>query len=802
MILEEQEKNLKITKNFVSEDEKIPAKKLIQIVNKLFSSQYHLPYDYFLKGLVEGLNLCSAAVYYNQLDYRWQLVANLVARYPHHEKTPPLPDVIEYQDIWPGLETKFAEGERVMFTEEEIEALGLLDCKDHKIFGFPLFDEKWWTGLLIVDFGKRSPSDEELGLIDELASALSLAIKRQKRESEYLDITRVFQELLNNIPYIVILTDMQGRWLLANTKTNEIFGFKRKIYQGQTFEQIAQIKPQLQGLLERLKRLLAQVPGQDTPVKEVFRIKTKDRIQWWEFLLIPFKCDSEKRILILGRDISSFRIAQERLLTILENLPAMVYVVDPKTKTILYHNTLFKEYFGQDYVNKGPCYELLYGKKQVCEFCHIEKAKEGLREQKEIYDEKHGRWLKLNEVYIHWLDRELVRLGMLEDISEIKQQEEGIIKAQKIEVLGKMTGTVAHEFNNILAVITGYLDLIRLHAGDDPKLTRYIDKILAAVENGSNLIKQFLILSRGKVDNKEETCDLNFFLKEQKELFHKILGENIELELELCQEPLPVGLSFEEMQHILTNLLLNARDAMPQGGKLFIVTRLIETLKGPAALLRIRDTGCGIDKKDLARIFEPFYTTKPSGEGTGLGLNVILSLVRRCGGEIKVDSEPGQGTTFEIILPLKMYLDIKKTGEKDFPHSEGKQDLAVSKKSILIVEDEPHIREMLAEMLEAQGFEVVAAENGEDALNKLKEINYKINLIVTDVVMPKMDGVRLYREVQKVIPEVPVIFISGYAEHILERYGFDEKAFRIIKKPFTFRQLLEEVEKVFSGISF
>ncbi len=777
---------------------RVSATRYLQIVNHLFASHYHLPLDYFLANLVEVLNLKKAAIYYNRLDYRWQLVASLVAQHVTGPSTARFPDVIEYQEIWPGLETKLSQGEKVMLTEAEIEALGFLGETKHRFFVFPLLENKWWNGILVLDFGKCSPSAEELALLEELVRSLSLAIKRQKRESEYLDLTRVFQELLNNIPYLVILVDANGRWLLANKKTTELFKLKRKnIYQGYTFEELSQLRPQYQNLFDKLKNLVQKIPGRDAPLKETFKFKQKDHFQWWEFLLIPFRCDSEKRILILGRDVTSFKLAQERLLTILENLPAMVYIVQPESRKILYGNALFKQYFGEEVLNKAPCHQLLFGRDYVCEFCHLDSPATGTHEEREIFDSRRNRWLKLYEAYIPWFEKDLVRLGMIQDITAYKQQEEELIRSQKLELLGKITGNIAHEFNNVLAIIGGYLDLIRLKTREEEKVQKYVGHIQQAIETGTKLIKQLLILSRGKADNRKEVNDLNLVISEQKELFQKLLGEKIQLELDLQQGSLPVGLSYEEIQHVLTNLLLNARDAMPQGGLVRVITRQVETSKGKAALLKIEDTGCGIPGKNLTRIFEPFYTTKSFGEGTGLGLNVVLSLVRKNGGEIKVESEPGRGTCFEIILPLQTS-PTAITGEKDLSAEGCDQggEIRMSKRLILVVEDEPHIREMLAEMLEGQNFAVAVAANGQEALQWLKEHDFRADLIITDVVMPKMDGVQLYRELQKYAPEIPIIFISGYAEHILEKYGFNEESFKIIKKPFTFRQLLEEIEKV------
>ena len=768
--------------------------KILDLVNRLFASRYHLPLDTFLAELGEIFKLKRAAVYYNRLDHRWQLVAHRICSWEREDGLNAFPDTIDYQQVSPGLETKVPEGP-LRLEPLEIEALGFVEETQDTFYVLPLFEGKWWAGIILLDFGRREPAEEELALLRKLAESLSLALKRQKREGEFLDVSRVFQELLNHMPDIVLLVDATGRWLLANRNLLNLLQFKRDIYHGLNFRQIAELRPGFRPLLDKLAHLHQKAVRQETTLKEIVSFRRGEKRFWWEFCFIFFHCDEEKRVLILGRDITSLKLAQERLLTILENLPVMVYVVHPVSGRILYHNSYFREYFGDRLVGKEPCYRVLFGQEAPCGFCRLREARVGLKEVREFFDRRRGRWLRSHEVYIPWLDESLVRLGMMEDVTQFKHHEEELIRSQKMEILGKMTGNVAHEFNNILAIVGGYLDLLRLRVQEDEKISLYLDRIQKAVESGSKMIKQLLILSRGRVE--EHTggyTELNSAIQEQIDLIRKFLGEKIELETSFCEDPLPVRLSFEEVQHILTNLIINARDAMPYGGKLTIETRRVETTdRGPCAILRVSDTGQGISQEALAHIFEPFYTTKAPGEGSGLGLNIILSLVKRAGGEIKVESELKRGTTFEILLPLEK--EVREDGQKDLPRSsiEGPK---VTKQRILIVEDEPHIREMLAEMLEGQNFEVVTAGNGEEALNWLRENDYQVDLIITDVVMPRMDGVELYRRLQREAPHLIIIFISGYAEHVLKKYGFDEKSFRILKKPFTFRQLLEEIKKV------
>ncbi len=766
---------------------------LLQIVNELFASQYHLPLDFFLQKIGENFALEKAAIYYNRLDYHWQLIGARICEWPR-TSVPKFPDVIEYKKILPGIETKLSNDPWMLLNTREIEKLGFTDHSEHFFFSFPLFEGKWWNGILLLDFGARKPTNEELSILHSLCNTLSIVISRHKRETEYLDITRVFQELLNNIPEMVLLTDLHERWLLANKKTLEIFNFKRHVYQGRTFDELLQLKPEHRQLLEKMKALLQRMFYKDGPLEEIVKIEYEEKPLWINFLFIPFLCDAERRVLILGRDITSIKLAQERLITILENLPAMVYITRPTNGEILYHNSSFEEYFGKNLAGKRPCYKLLFNRDNPCGFCHLKEGVSSFKEVKEVYDKIKDRWLRIYEVYISWLDREIVRLGMIQDITEEKQQEENLIQSQKLEILGRLTGNIAHEFNNILAIINGYIDLIKYHAKKDTRVSSYTTKIQKALDSGSSLIKQLLVFSRKRSCEGQTIRDLNEMISEQIEVLKKLVGENIEFELSLSKESLVVNLSFEDLQHILTNLVLNARDAMPEGGKLSISTELIEIQeKGKHALLRVSDTGEGISSESLARIFDPFYTTKPSGKGTGLGLTIILSVVRKAGGEIRVTSELQKGTTFEILLPLVLSKIPKQ--KEDNRVVVDTEDIKVKNVKILVVEDEPHIREMLAEMLEGNGFKVAIAEDGEMALKWLRENNYRVELIITDVVMPKMDGVKLYRTLKKEAPHIRVLFISGYAQHVLEKYGFDENNFPILKKPFTFNQLLEEIKK-------
>jgi len=423
-------------------------------------------------------------------------------------------------------------------------------------------------------------------------------------------------------------------------------------------------------------------------------------------------------------------------------------------------------------------------------------------------DDREERWLE------HW--SQPIRYGLYaggriehySDITMLKREEEGKIKlqaqlqqAQKMEAIGTIASGIAHDFNNILTVITAYADLALMNVGKEGTLREEIEEIQMAGERGSSLTRQLLAFSRKQIIQ-PEVLDLNELLTD----LEKMLGRLIVEDIELLMIPGPglrqVEVDLGQIEQVMMNLVVNARDAMPMGGKLILETTNvdldegyfqvhgIEAHTGPYVMLSVSDTGSGMDKETQERIFEPFFTTKEIGKGTGLGLSTVYGIVKQSNGFIWVYSEPGQGTTFKVYLPKAK--EGAKPKEKEQPPVE---DLGGSE-VVLIVEDDDMLRKLAHKILRQRGYKVLTAEDGEDALRISKEHEGSIDLMITDVVMPKISGKETAERMQALYPHMKVIFMSGYTDNVINHHGVLTPELNFIEKPFTSKGLARKVREV------
>jgi PAS domain S-box-containing protein len=377
--------------------------------------------------------------------------------------------------------------------------------------------------------------------------------------------------------------------------------------------------------------------------------------------------------------------------------------------------------------------------------------------------------------------------GFLLDVSHRKDLEEQLQQSQRMETIGRLAGGVAHDFNNLLTAITGYsnfaLERLELSGGND-RLRHDIEQIRKSAERAASLTQQLLAFSRRQV-LQPRTLELNGLVRDVRGLLERLIGDHVELATSLCDE-LYVSADPGRLEQVLVNLAVNARDAMPDGGTLSIEAATVEiepghaitrwsALPGRYATLVVRDTGHGMDAHTLAHVFEPFFTTKDVGLGTGLGLSTVYGIVKQSGGWITLDSEPGGGTTATIYLPRV---------ESVVPVSEEPAaEPAAGSGRILLVEDEPVVRGLVAQMLEARGYDVVEAEGPLEAL-ELTDVD-ACDLLLTDVVMPKMNGRELARRIRARTPSLHVVYTSGYApEAVLDGGRLDAGEF-FLQKPFT-----------------
>ena len=384
---------------------------------------------------------------------------------------------------------------------------------------------------------------------------------------------------------------------------------------------------------------------------------------------------------------------------------------------------------------------------------------------------------------------------------EKKKLEAQLRQAQKMEAVGTLAGGVAHDFNNLLTAIICNTQLVLMDAGKDESLRKKIEEIEKAGEKAASLTRQLLAFSRKQMI-KPEVLDLNEEINETEKMLKRTIGEDIEFQTVLEPELWKVYADFGQIDQVIVNMVVNARDAMPQGGKLIIETanadldknyfreHAIEEAPGPYVILAVSDTGSGMDKETQKHIFEPFFTTKEVGKGSGLGLSTVYGIVKQNNGFIWVYSEPGQGTTFKVYLPK-----VKGVAEPEEKEQTPVDDVSGSE-TVLIVEDDDGLRKLAQEVLQSYGYRILAAENGEEALMVGKEHEGPIHLLLTDVVMPKMGGKEAADRLQPLYPQMKVIYMSGYTDNAIIHHGVLAPGLNFFQKPFSAEGLARKVREV------
>jgi len=398
----------------------------------------------------------------------------------------------------------------------------------------------------------------------------------------------------------------------------------------------------------------------------------------------------------------------------------------------------------------------------------------------------------------HEVDGHPGRVTALRDITEKRSLEDQFRQAQKMEAVGRLASGVAHDFNNLLTVIIGYVDLLLLDLGSHDPRRSDLEQVRKAADTATSLTRQLLAFSRQQVIQ-PRLVTLEEVVGNAEKMLKRLVGEDITLTSNLQKEPVTIKIDPGQLEQVILNLIVNSRDAMPNGGKVTIETRVMDlddayarshwpALPGPYAMLSVSDTGSGMDEATRARIFEPFFTTKELGKGTGLGLATVYGIVKQNGGFIWVYSEPGQGTTFKIYFPLQ--------GEAE----EGKSATDVSaaptgSETILVVEDSAGVRGAVRQILERLGYHVLEATSGKAAMDFAGR-RHRIDLLLTDVVMPEMSGRVLAERYAKIRPETRVLYMSGYTDDAVVRHGILESGIAFVQKPFTAEALGRKVREV------
>jgi signal transduction histidine kinase len=395
------------------------------------------------------------------------------------------------------------------------------------------------------------------------------------------------------------------------------------------------------------------------------------------------------------------------------------------------------------------------------------------------------------------VSREMSQAEGRRERSRLEQQ---FRQAQKMDAVGRLAGGVAHDFNNLLTVITGYAELLLASGRPEPHQRTALEEIQRAAERGGALTHQLLAFSRGQPFT---ACivQLNSLIVRMEKMLSRLIGEDIELITVAAAEPATIRTDPGQLEQVVMNLVVNARDAMPGGGKLIIETANAEvdqTYAGPNVDLRsgsyvvlaISDTGMGMSPETVTHLFEPFFTTKAPGKGTGLGLATAYGIVKQSGGAISVYSEPGQGTTVKIYLPSAAAKPAAEAIEQA-PASAQR-----GNETILVLEDEARVRKLICEVLAGRGYHVLEAVRGEEAIRLAREHKGRIHLLLADVVMPEMSGPQALEQIRARHPNMKVLFMSGYTDEAMVHHGILDSGVPFLQKPFLPETLARKVREV------
>jgi nitrogen-specific signal transduction histidine kinase/CheY-like chemotaxis protein len=399
------------------------------------------------------------------------------------------------------------------------------------------------------------------------------------------------------------------------------------------------------------------------------------------------------------------------------------------------------------------------------------------------------------------------RLVQITDVTDrartraaLHRSEEHLRQAQKMDALGRLAGGIAHDFNNLLTAIRGYSEMLLRDLPDDSNHRGDIDRIRQAADRGALLTRQLLALGSRQV-LQPKAVDLNDVLAEMETLLQRLVGAEVRLGLVPTPGIGHVKIDPGQLEQVILNLVLNARDAMTGGGTLMIETsernirapgRSRHVRPGRYVVLAVTDSGAGMDEETRTRMFEPFFTTKAANGGAGLGLSIVYGIVRQNGGVIRIASEPGSGTTVKVYLPRCVDCDEAAPSVAAPSHN--------GVETILLVEDEEAVRELLRKVLVHQGYTVLEARHGRDALLLLEEYRGPLDLVVTDVVMPEMGGREMVEHMLTARPDLQVLYISGYANEQLARRGVSEPEVSFIQKPFSSDEFVRKVRGLLDAV--
>jgi PAS domain S-box-containing protein len=646
-------------------------------------------------------------------------------------------------------------------------------------------------------------------LFDLYSIYQQLQIHRMRRR--LMEREELFRLISENAADMIAVVDMEGRRIYNSLAYQRVLGYSAdELKKSSGFEQIhPDDRAKVQEAAAEARR-----SGEGKTLE--YRIRHKDGS--WRVLestssAILSKKGEPERLVIVNRDVTerkktveALRQSEVSFRSLVEEAPYGIYRVtedgeflrvNPALQKILGYESpdeLLKTNLGLDVfrhpVDFRRLVELLGS---VGEFKDVEvdwKRKDGIP----ITVRCSGR--RLNE----GPDGTPYFEAFAEDVTDRRVLERQLRMAAKMEAVGRLSGGIAHDFNNLLGVIIGYSQVLRRRLGSDNPLYEHADEVEKAAQRAVSLTRQLLAFSRQQILT-PVVLDLNRLVSDMEKMLPRLLGEDIAVSIKLDPELGSVKADQGQVEQVVMNLAVNARDAMPEGGRLVITTANVEldqayarhhpgAKPGRCVMLAVTDSGIGMSSETLAHIFEPFFTTKEVGKGTGLGLATVYGVVKQSGGYLWVDSQLGKGASFQIFLP--------RIDEAVAPRSAGpsQEENLRGNETVLLVEDADALRKLARSFLLDHGFQVLPASNGEEAMEVARKHNGPIHLLLTDVVMPGMNGRALADKLLARLPQLKVVYISGYTDSFIAGHGVLEEGTHLLHKPFTEAALIWKIREV------
>jgi two-component system cell cycle sensor histidine kinase/response regulator CckA len=643
----------------------------------------------------------------------------------------------------------------------------------------------------------RRLGDETLhdGIVLDVTEHVRMEQALRESEELYRQIFEVESDAL------LFVDNQSGRILAANAAAEDLYGYSRREMLSMNRVHFS-AEPEATLLSTRLKTQFTPLRWHRKKDGTIFPVEISGR--YFEWRGRPVFVSAIRDITGRVQMEEALKKSQEKFSKAFYSNPAAMLIGDRSNRTFLEVNDAFVRMMGygrEELVGRPSDSFPFWVDPSDQDKLRAQLARDGVLRDFEVrFRKKNGETgTGLLSVELIGIEGRPCAIASIIDVTERLQLEGQLRQAQKLESLGRLAGGVAHDFNNLLTVISGYSDMILRTLGPRDSLYFPAEAIKKAGERAAALTHQLLAFSRKQVI-KPRLLDVNAIVADSERMLHRLIGEDIELTTRLDPSVGKVMADPDQISQVIVNLVVNARDAMPEGGALEITTRRVsvdgsyiatqgEAVPGEYALITVTDTGIGMDEKTLQSAFEPFFTTKEPGKGTGLGLSTVHGIVRQSDGWIQVRTEVGKGSSFDIFLPR---IDAVPVAERVAPVS---AEVAQGGETVLVVEDDDEVRRLSTTILMAQGYHVLEAANSDEALLLEKEYTGEIHLVLTDLVLPGMNGKALYERLRALRPKLKVLFTSGYTPDVFARRGLEPHV-AYIPKPFDTESLTAKVREV------